>query len=40
MVILLMFSFVYLGARPQADQNFLQEMQEAHSPQGLSVQEG
>ena len=29
-----------IGARAQADQNLLQEVQEAHRSQGLAVQEG
>ena len=32
--------FMYLGSRPQADQNLLQEVQEAHRSQGVAVQEG
>ena len=36
-----LFSHIYcLGPRPQADQNSLQEVQEAHRSQGLAVQEG
>ena len=31
---------VLIGSRPQANQNLLQEVQEAHRPQGLAVQEG
>ena len=37
---LLIHHFYCLGPRPQVDQNLLQEVQEAHSSQGLAVQEG
>ena len=40
MVKSLMSDGVSVGPRPQANQNFLQEVQEAHRSQGLAVQEG